>query len=220
MASYWFRVAAELEARGHEAVAVDLPGDDESAGLPEYADIVVEAVGNSDDAVLVAQSLGGFTAPIAGIRAPVRELVLLNAMIPVPGETAGEWWANTGAQEARMDAARSGGYPLEFDAEHYFFHDVAPDVLLGSEGQLREETAIVFTQPCPIELWPEVPTRVLVGRDDRFFPASFQRRVARERLGKDIAVVPGGHLLALSRPVEFVEVLLGAENSSLPDASP
>jgi len=33
----------ELRARGHEAVAVDLPGADESAGLPEYAEAGVAA---------------------------------------------------------------------------------------------------------------------------------------------------------------------------------
>jgi hypothetical protein len=40
-ARYWHRVVPELRARGHEAVAVALPGPDESAGLPEYADKVI-----------------------------------------------------------------------------------------------------------------------------------------------------------------------------------
>lgn len=31
---YWHLVAAELHARGHEAVSPDLPCDDDSAGLP------------------------------------------------------------------------------------------------------------------------------------------------------------------------------------------
>ena len=34
---YWHLVEAELRARGHEAIAPDLPCDDDSAGLPEYA---------------------------------------------------------------------------------------------------------------------------------------------------------------------------------------
>jgi pimeloyl-ACP methyl ester carboxylesterase len=52
-----------------------------------------------------------------------------------------------------------------------------------------------------------VPTRVLVGRDDRFFPIDFQRRVARERLGITPDEMPGGHLVALSRPTELAERL-------------
>jgi len=31
---YWHRVVPLLRAAGHEAAAVDLPGDDEGAGLP------------------------------------------------------------------------------------------------------------------------------------------------------------------------------------------
>ena len=52
-----------------------------------------------------------------------------------------------------------------------------------------------------------MPTRVLVGRDDRFFPAAFQVRVARERLGIEADEMPGGHLAALSRPVELADRL-------------
>ncbi len=33
---YWHRVVPLLQHAGHEAVAVDLPGDDPGAGLPEY----------------------------------------------------------------------------------------------------------------------------------------------------------------------------------------
>ena len=44
----------------------------------------------------------------------------------------------------------------------------------------------MFASPCAFDNWPAVRTRILVGRDDRFFPAEFQRRVARERLGIDM----------------------------------
>jgi pimeloyl-ACP methyl ester carboxylesterase len=60
---YWHLVAAELRERGHDTVAPDLPCDDDSAGLPEYADTVAAAAGDRTDLVVVAQSLGGFTAP-------------------------------------------------------------------------------------------------------------------------------------------------------------
>lgn len=61
---YWSRVVPLLQGAGHHAVAVDLPGNDESAGLPEYTRLVLEAIGDSQDAVLVAQSMGAFTAPL------------------------------------------------------------------------------------------------------------------------------------------------------------
>jgi pimeloyl-ACP methyl ester carboxylesterase len=43
---YWHLVAAELRSRGHDVVAPDLPGDDESTGLNEYAVAVVEVIGD------------------------------------------------------------------------------------------------------------------------------------------------------------------------------
>jgi pimeloyl-ACP methyl ester carboxylesterase len=86
---YWHRVVPLLREAGNEAIAVDLPGDDQTAGLPEYASLVTGAIGGRDDVVLVARSPGGFTAPLAAARPGVRALVFVNAMIPVPGETPG-----------------------------------------------------------------------------------------------------------------------------------
>jgi pimeloyl-ACP methyl ester carboxylesterase len=54
-----------------------------------------------------------------------------------------------------------------------------------------------------------VPTRVILGRDDRLFPARFVRRVARERLGIAPDEIDGGHTLALSHPKELAARLLG-----------
>jgi pimeloyl-ACP methyl ester carboxylesterase len=56
---YWHRVVPELQARDVDAVAVDLPGADPSAGLPEYTDAVVAAIGDRTSVLLAAQSLGG-----------------------------------------------------------------------------------------------------------------------------------------------------------------
>jgi pimeloyl-ACP methyl ester carboxylesterase len=205
---YWHRVVPELRARGHEAVAVDLPGADESAGLQEYADAVVAAVGSQRDVVVVAQSMGGFTAPMACMRAPVRLLILVNAMIPLPGETPGDWWGDTGWEPARVAAARAGGYPAEFDLATYFLHDVPAYVAATGEAHNYPEADIAFGQPCAIERWPDLPTRAIAGRDDRFFPLEFQRRIAQDRLGMDVDVVPGGHLVALSHPAELTDQLI------------
>src|SRR5580704_10977177 len=67
---YWHRVVPLLREAGHEAIAVDLPGDDPTAGLPEYADLVASAIGSRDNVVLVAMSLGGFTAPLVAAKVP------------------------------------------------------------------------------------------------------------------------------------------------------
>jgi hypothetical protein len=58
--------------------------------------------------------------------------------------------------------------------------------------------------------WPDVSTRVLSGRADRLFPADFQVRAARERLGGTPMLLPGGYLVALSRPEELAVLVTGA----------
>jgi pimeloyl-ACP methyl ester carboxylesterase len=113
-----------------------------------------------------------------------------------------------GLGRARVAAAQAGGYPAEFDLDIYFLHDVPADVVAAGEGHVFPEAEIAFGQPCAIQRWPEVPTRVLAGQDDRFFPLAFQRRVARERLGAEVHAVPGGHLVALSRAAELADQLV------------
>jgi len=67
-------------------VAPDLPCEDDSAGLPDYANAVVEAIGDRMDLVVVAQSFGGFTAPLVCERVAVDLVVLVAPMVPDPGE--------------------------------------------------------------------------------------------------------------------------------------
>jgi pimeloyl-ACP methyl ester carboxylesterase len=212
MAWYWHRVVPLIRRSGHEAIPIDLPGDDRHAGLTAYADIVISAIAKRSDAVLVAQSLAGFTAPLVCARTPVRMLVFVNAMIPKPGETAGAWWSATGADEAREQAAARGGYAAEFDVGTYFLHDV-PQEVLRTSPQPREEAEVVFGEPCRFDRWPDLPIHVLAGRDDRFFPIEFQRRVARERLGKEVEEIPGGHLAALSNAEGLTNCLLAYERA-------
>lgn len=207
---YWHLLVDELHRRGQDAVAVDLPAADDSAGLSDYADAVVEAIGDRTRLVVVAQSLAGFTAPLVCDRVPVDLLVLLNAMVPCPGESPGDWWTNTGHAQARAEQAARDGRTLggEADILDAFFHDVPPHVT--AEAMAMGEPAqsgTPFTKPWPLEKWPDVPTRFLQGRDDRFFPVEFQRRVVRERLDIPVDVLPGGHLVALSRPKELADRL-------------
>ena len=200
---YWHRLVPELRERGHDVVPVTLPAGDDSAGLAEYADAVIDAAGDRTRLILVAQSLAGFTAPLVCERIPVDLLVLLNAMVPAPGEAPCDWWADTGHGQARAEQAARDGRRLEDDPDllDAFFHDVPAEVTaeaMASGAPVQSSTPFIL--PWPLKAWPDVPTRFLQGSDDRFFPVEFQRRVARDRLGITIDEMPGGHLIALSQP--------------------
>jgi pimeloyl-ACP methyl ester carboxylesterase len=205
---YWHLVAPRLQERGHDVVAITLPAGDDSAGWTAYADTIVDAIGERSGVILVAQSLAGFSAPLVCERIPIELLVLLNAMIPLPGETGADWWSNTGQQEAMRVHLAALGLPPEAadDDTTVYFHDVPQQVRSEAFGRGEpEQSWTPMTEAWPLDAWPEVPTRVLVGRDDRLFPADFQRRIARERLALDGDEIAGGHLVALSRPAELVE---------------
>jgi len=200
---FWHLLDAELRERGHDVVAVDLPCEDDSAGLAEYTDTVVDAIGESTDLVVVAQSFGGFTAPLVCDRVPVNLMVLLAGMIPSPDERPGDWWTNTGYESVEPDDGATGDEATIAT----FLHDVPPELAAEALKRGRDQSATPMENPWPLEKWPDVPTRVLLCRDDRFFPAEFMRRVARDRLGITPDEIDGSHCVALSRPKELAERL-------------
>ena len=83
------------------------------------------------------------------------------------------------------------------------------DVVAAAKEQPLAQSGRPFEDPWPLERWPDVPTRVVAGREDRLFPLEFQRRIAAERLDLPVDVVPGGHLAALSHPAELADRLVG-----------
>jgi pimeloyl-ACP methyl ester carboxylesterase len=214
---YWHPVVALLMSAGVDAIAVDLPMDDDAADLFTYADIACRAVAHAEQpVVVVGQSMGAFTAPMVAARVPTSKLLLVNPMVPIPGESASQWWAATGQKSAMVaNFRRIGLGDKEFDVVDDFFHDVPAEL---RDEALRQpeprESDTPFEQPWPLDAWPQVPTAVVAGSDDRLFPLDFQRRVVRERLGLDVDVMPGGHLMALSQPEELTRLLLAAGGAS------
>jgi pimeloyl-ACP methyl ester carboxylesterase len=103
----------------------------------------------------------------------------------------------------------------DFDMTEDFFHDVPEAVRDEAFSQPEPpQSDTPFDQVWPLDGWPDVPTRVIQGSDDRCFPLDFQRRIARERLGVDVEAMPGGHLMALSRPEELAVRLLESLSGS------
>jgi pimeloyl-ACP methyl ester carboxylesterase len=207
---YWHQVEAELRRRGHDSVAPDLPCDDESAGLSEYADAVVAAVGDRRHLVVVGHSYGGFTAPLVADRVPVDLLALVAGMIPVRGEAPADWWDNTGyAQAAREQARRDGGLTGNDDPFVASYHDVPRALAEEAMSKKREESNTAYHSPWPLAAWPAVPTRFVLCTEDRLFPPDFLCRLVTERLGITPDEIAAGHYVALSRPRELVDLLAG-----------
>lgn len=203
--TYWQYVVAELAERGHRGIAIDLPCEDESADLNAYAAAVAtQHVDDGTRPVVVAHSLGGFTGPLACSRVNARELVFVSGMIPHPGERPDDWWSATGCAAAQRVAAESGGYDVD-DMDALFYNGVDPTLV--ADVVERDQSDTPMLAPWPADALPDLPTRFVLFRDDRFFPEEFMRRVVADRLGIEPDVTPGGHMGMLSHPSELVDRL-------------
>jgi pimeloyl-ACP methyl ester carboxylesterase len=151
---------------------------------------------------VVGHSLGGFTAPLVCARMPVDLLVLVAGMIPSPGETGEEWWVNTGYEQAAREQGEQDASPIAV-----FLHDVSPDLAVEALKRGRDQAGTPMLEPWPLDAWPNVPTRFLLCRADRMFPAEWMRRVVQERLGITPDEIDGGHAPYLSRPKELADRL-------------
>ena len=195
---YWHLVERELRLRGHRTVAPDLPIEDDEATLTDHARVVADAmvaVHDHGERVVVGQSWGGYVAPIVADIAMADRLILVAPMIPQPGETDEEMWKAVGWT-----------FPDEAVGDP-FYHDVDPALAAEARSRERGQSETTSREPWPLDAWPAVPTHVIIGRDDRFFPADWLSGVVRDRLGIEPDVLPGGHTLALSRPRELLELM-------------
>jgi pimeloyl-ACP methyl ester carboxylesterase len=203
---------AALGELGHGALAPPLPLEDQDAGPGDHAEAVLAALPSeaAGGPIVVGQSLGAFAATVVAARADAARLILLAPMIPAPGETAGEWWEDTRHEGAIADLVERYGAMSEWSEEAMaavFYHDLDEETMAANARYEGVPGRGMFAEPLPLEEWPDVPTTVLIPREDRLFPLEFQRRVARERLGLEIEEMGGGHLSMLSRPEELARRL-------------
>ena len=184
---YWHLVEAELRARGHDVVAVDLPCDDEAAGLGDYAQTVVDAIGDRTSLVVVAQSFGGYTAPLVCRRVPVDLLVLVAGMVPLPGESAMEMFEHTGYAQPTDEAAALSETDSLIAA---FLHDMPRTLALEALSKGKDQAATpadgrAVAARCvagcsePVSLLPQ-RSRVPGGLD-----AAGRPRAARHHAGRN-----------------------------------
>jgi pimeloyl-ACP methyl ester carboxylesterase len=206
---------AALRDLGHDGIAPPLPLDDLDAGPSEHADAVIAALPDPRPAplVIVGQSLGAYTAAVVADRLASRRLILLAPMIPKLGETAGDWWEDTGHAEAIAELTERFGPPEDWGEEamaEVFYHDVDEATLKAADEFEGRPAPGMFAEPLAVGRWPYEPTTVLAPREDRLFPLEFQRRLSRERLGAEVefAEMDGGHLPMLSRPRDLAARLV------------
>lgn len=214
---HWHPLVAELTRRGHRAVAVDLPCEDPAAGAAEYAAQVTAALDGIDgDVVLVAHSLGGLTAPVVAQRRPVSRLVLVAALLPVPGRSLDEQaeafagappmlLPGLGAGQVGHDDGSSSWQPEA--AVPVLFPDSPPDLAAEAATRLRRQCWRVSQERTPLDHWPDVPTEYVLCAGDGVVNPAWSRWAAVELLGSLPRELPGDHSPFLSRPADLADLL-------------
>ncbi len=207
----WDRLVGQLAARGHRAVAVDLPTDAPELSSADYAAIAADQAAGLSAPVAVAHSLGGLLLPGIGRAVGARHLLWLATLVPdfVDGRSARAQIQDNGRamftdewhtwDEDVVTAPAVSSY--------FLFHDCDLATLRWALPHLRlfQPRAVLDESPGPDR--PEVPSTFVVPADDRTVRADWMRSAARERLGAEIVDVPGGHCPHVSRPALIADLI-------------
>jgi pimeloyl-ACP methyl ester carboxylesterase len=202
----WARLIPELEARGHTALAMDLPVDDADATLADYVTVVVDALADVDEpVVLVGHSMGGLVIPHVAAARPTSRMVFICAMfdnlpgadVPVPEVEVPDFDMSTLTFDEHFSRVSPEG------AVAAFYPDCDPADVEWALVQLKPQSHAPAT-PLVAD-WPAVPSTVITGEDER--QREWHRLVVAPRLGVEAIVLPGGHSPFMARPAALADVL-------------
>lgn len=211
----WERLVPELEARGHRAITMDLPCDDASATFEDYADVVVDALADApDDVVVVGHSLGGQTIPLVAERRRVSRLVYLCALLPAMGRSLVEQFGSEEmldlgyrAGVGEVDEQGRSGWVDPDVARRYFYADCDEVAARAAFDRLRPQAQTPYTETFPLAAFPAVPATYVLCTEDHMVRPAWSRRAAKDRLGLEPIELPGSHSPFLSRPGELADLL-------------
>ena len=211
---HWKLLQAELDLLGHRSVAPDVPMDDPLVGAAAWADAAIEALNDTSphDVVVVGHSYAGLCLPVIGARDAYRRLVFLCANVPVPGRTYADYMADPENQSSvvmpPVDYDELGRITLSFPvARQVYYGDCEEELARAAWERLTPNATTGFTEVCPIDSWPDVPSSYVLCTDDQIIGPDWSRRVSEERLGSPAIELPGSHSPMLARPKQLAEVL-------------
>lgn len=206
----WEQLIPELRARGHNAVAPDLPAEDLEASWADYGRVVADALeGVTDDVVLVGHSLGAMTIPMVTTLRPVRRLVFLCGVIPQidpekqPDEPAMD---PPGAFDVLVRHEGSTSWPSIEAATPVLYQDCTAEDVRAAWPRLRRQAYGMWNAPYPLEHWPDAELVTILCEEDRAISPAWSRWAAH-RLRTEAIALPGGHSPFLSRPAELAGAL-------------
>jgi pimeloyl-ACP methyl ester carboxylesterase len=213
----WERVVPLLHERNIATTAPDLPMSNVATGARDWAEVVVAALSQiEDEVIVVGHSMAGLALPVIAAMRPVARMIFVAAWVPAPGMSYAEYLAThdgLGSLTVPFEQIiidEQGRHVLPDDvAAEIFYHDVPPEDTCRAVKRLGPSAATAALEPSPIPAWPDVPSSYILMSDDRAVLPEWSRRAARERLGVEPVELPGGHCPFYSRPQHFADALAG-----------
>ena len=202
----WQPLAAQLRARGHDAVAPDLPFHDRRTGYQERVGPALEALqGAADPVMVVSHSMASTYAPLV---ATARERSLLVHVCPRLGPFA----APPGAPKmfragVPFPDERPDGTTI-WDAQtaiEVLYRRLPAATARGLARRLRPLAPAAGAYP--LSAHPDVPTAVIYTADDEIFEPAWERFMATELLRIQPVELPGGHFPMLERTEAVADIL-------------
>ena len=204
----WRDTIPALEALGHTAQAIDLPGHGQDqtprdgVTLDDYARAICDALDRP--AIVVGHSMGGYPITAAAERDPaqIRALVYLCAYRPVSGLSLGDM-RRAGPRQPLLPAIRVDGKVFRFDPAYadLFYHDCAPDTVawaLASQTPqpiAPQETPLVLTARSR-----DLPQFYIRCAGDRAIPPEYQATMAEGLPEGRVSHLEASHSPFLSMP--------------------
>ncbi len=204
--SCWAPLVPALRARGHDAVAPDLPLDDPAVGFEERARPAVDVLRDAGDPVVVVGH--SMASAYAALVAVARSGSLLVHLCP-----------RLGGFDEPPGAPRRFREGVPFPADRPDGTSVwdPETAIVALYGRLPPDTARELAwklrpmaQPpgeYPLSGHPDVPTVLIYAADDEIFEPAWERFMARELLGIDAIEIPGGHFPMAEDPEALAALL-------------
>lgn len=220
----WRDVIPALQALGHEAAAIDLPGHGadptprETVTLDDYARAITGSL--SAPTILVGHSMGGYpiTAAAEHDARHVAGLVYLCAYRPVSGLSLADM-RRAGPRQPLRAAIRVEGACFTFDpalAEDRFYHDCPPGTLDYALAHLTPQP--ILPQETPLTLTARsaaVPQHYIRCAEDRAIPPEYQLTMAQGLPDGHLHHLPSSHSPFFAMPGALA-ALLGRIAATLP----
>jgi len=199
-----------LETLGHHAIAVDLPCENPTAGLEDYARTVTDTLDAIDGRrILVGHSAGGATAVLAATKARVDHLVLVTALVPEPGRSMFDVAGPDMAAALDAISIDHGDGTRSMNAD-LITSMVPPEqrssVLEHIQTTTRRQGWQSLSEPWPGAHMPDVPTTYILCTEDNTVPPDLQRQFARS-LNVEPVDLASDHDAFTLKPQELARLL-------------